>query len=191
LRWPSSAPIRGLSSFVFLAWGEVYSLFSATSADAFGAKNIGSIYGTLYCAKGIAALLVPFANVIQEATGTWSTVLYIVASMDILAAISALVLLKPMLKRHHEHSAKLAAAKIDAGLLAAPLSTTGTGVAAATSASSLALLDANRALKAKLVDAIALNDRLRSATSTELEAEQAALKERIAYYAAENARLKG
>jgi MFS transporter, OFA family, oxalate/formate antiporter len=103
-----------LSGIVFLAWGEVYSLFSATSADAFGAKNIGSIYGTLYCAKGIAALLVPFANVIQEATGTWSTVLYIVAGMDIVAAISAVVLLKPMLKRHHEHSAKLAAAKIDA-----------------------------------------------------------------------------
>jgi hypothetical protein len=42
---------------VFLAWGEVYSLFSATSGDAFGTKNIGSIYVVLYCAKGIAALL--------------------------------------------------------------------------------------------------------------------------------------
>jgi MFS transporter, OFA family, oxalate/formate antiporter len=37
-----------LSGIVFLAWGEVYSLFSATSADAFGAKNIGSIYGALH-----------------------------------------------------------------------------------------------------------------------------------------------
>jgi MFS transporter, OFA family, oxalate/formate antiporter len=89
-----------LSGIVFLAWGEVYSLFSATSADAFGAKNIGSIYGVLYCAKGIAALLVPIANLIQEATGSWSTVLYIVAAFDILAAVCALVLLKPMLRTH-------------------------------------------------------------------------------------------
>src|SRR5439155_27371002 len=72
-----------LSGLVFLAWGEVYSLFSATSGDAFGTKNIGSIYGVLYCAKGIAALLVPLGNVITEATGTWSTVLFTVAGMDI------------------------------------------------------------------------------------------------------------
>src|SRR5215813_13202794 len=51
-----------LSGLVFLAWGEVYSLFSATSADAFGTKNIGSIYGVLYWAKGIASLLVPIGN---------------------------------------------------------------------------------------------------------------------------------
>jgi OFA family oxalate/formate antiporter-like MFS transporter len=89
-----------LSGVVFLAWGEVYSLFSATSADAFGTKNIGSIYGVLYCSKGIAALLVPVGNLITEATGTWSTVLYTVAGMDILAASCAVVLLKPALRRH-------------------------------------------------------------------------------------------
>jgi MFS transporter, OFA family, oxalate/formate antiporter len=89
-----------LSGVVFLAWGEVYSLFSATSGDAFGTKNIGSIYGVLYCAKGVAALLVPVGNLITEATGTWSTVLYTVAGMDILAASCAVLLLKPMLRRH-------------------------------------------------------------------------------------------
>ena len=90
-----------LSGLVFLAWGEVYSLFSATSGDAFGTKNIGSIYGVLYCAKGIAALLVPIGNLITEATGTWSTVLFTVAAMDIAAAVCALVVLKPVL-RHHQ-----------------------------------------------------------------------------------------
>jgi MFS transporter, OFA family, oxalate/formate antiporter len=89
-----------LSGMVFLAWGEVYSLFSATSGDAFGTKHIGSIYGVLYCAKGIAALLVPFGNVISEATGTWTTVLFIVAGMDIAAAICAVAVLKPLLRRH-------------------------------------------------------------------------------------------
>ena len=90
-----------LSGLVFLAWGEVYSLFSATSADAFGTKNIGSIYGVLYWAKGIASLLVPIGNLITEATGTWATVLFTVAAMDIAAAVCALIVLKPVLRRHH------------------------------------------------------------------------------------------
>jgi len=89
-----------LSGVVFLGWGEVYSLFSTTSGDAFGTKNIGSIYGLLYCAKGVASLLVPVGNLITEATGTWSTVLYTVASMDILSALCAVALLKPLLRRH-------------------------------------------------------------------------------------------
>ncbi len=109
-----------LSGIVFLAWGEVYSLFSATSADAFGAKNIGSIYGVLYCAKGIAALLVPIANLIQEATGSWSTVLYIVASFDILAALCALILLKPMLRKHMAKTDILAKSRGLAGSAGVP-----------------------------------------------------------------------
>jgi MFS transporter, OFA family, oxalate/formate antiporter len=98
-----------LSGMVFLAWGEVYSLFSATSGDAFGTRHIGSIYGVLYCSKGIAALLVPLGNVITEATGTWSTVLFTVAAMDITAAICALFVLKPLLRRHIALSGAIAA----------------------------------------------------------------------------------
>ncbi|MEZ0215159.1 MAG: MFS transporter, partial [Xanthobacteraceae bacterium] len=90
-----------LSGVVFLAWGEVYSLFSATTADTFGTKNVAKIYGVLYCAKGVAALLVPFGNILMEATGTWSTVLYTVAIMDLSAAFAALFVLRPMLIKHH------------------------------------------------------------------------------------------
>jgi OFA family oxalate/formate antiporter-like MFS transporter len=93
-----------LSGLVFLAWGEVYSLFSATSADAFGTKNIGSIYGVLYWAKGIASLLVPIGNLITEATGTWAIVLFTVAAMDIAAAVCALIVLKPVLRHHQARS---------------------------------------------------------------------------------------
>ena len=93
-----------LSGVVFLAWGEVYSLFSATAADTFGAKHIGKIYGVLYCAKGLAALFVPVGNLIMQATGTWATVLYTVAAMDLLAALLAIAVLRPMLKRHHAES---------------------------------------------------------------------------------------
>ena len=90
-----------LSGVVFLAWGEVYSLFSATAGDTFGTKHIGKIYGVLYCAKGIAALLVPFGNLLMEYTGTWSTVLYAMGAMDIAAALTAVFILKPLIRRHH------------------------------------------------------------------------------------------
>ena len=99
-----------LSGIVFLAWGEVYSLFSATAGDTFGTKHIGKIYGALYCAKGIAALLVPLGNLLMEATGTWTTVLYAMAAMDICAALAAILILRPMLKRHHARTADLVGA---------------------------------------------------------------------------------
>ena len=89
-----------LSGVVFLAWGEVYSLFSALAGDAFGTKHIGKIYGVLYTAKGIGALFVPVGNLMMEATGTWSTVLYTVACMDLTAAFLAIVVLRPTLKKH-------------------------------------------------------------------------------------------
>lgn len=89
-----------LSGVVFLAWGEVYSLFSALAGDAFGTKHIGKIYGVLYTAKGIGALFVPVGNLLMEATGTWASVLYTVAAMDLLAAFLAVVALRPTLAAH-------------------------------------------------------------------------------------------
>ncbi|HYG89902.1 MAG TPA: oxalate/formate MFS antiporter [Azospirillum sp.] len=104
-----------LSGMVFLAWGEVYSLFSATSADTFGTKHAGKIYGVLYCAKGVAALLVPLGNLLMEATGTWATVLYVTAAMDLTAALLAILVLKPMLVRHHARNRALTEAEIPEG----------------------------------------------------------------------------
>ena len=43
----------------------------------------------------------PLGNVIMQATGTWATVLYTVAIMDLFAAFLAMAVLRPMLKRHH------------------------------------------------------------------------------------------
>jgi len=96
-----------LSGVVFLAWGEVYSLFSALAGDAFGTRHIGKIYGVLYTAKGIGALFVPVGNLMMEATGTWSTVLYTVATMDLTAAFLAIVVLRPVLRNHVAYSKNL------------------------------------------------------------------------------------
>ena len=167
-----------LSGIVFLAWGEVYSLFSATSADAFGAKNIGTIYGTLYCAKGIGALLVPIANLIQEATGTWSTVLYIVAAMDIMAALAALFVLKPMLKRHHERTAE------KYGVPGA--------VSTGTADLNLEQLRAEAAgLRLQLASEIIENEKHRTTTPEAIRTEIEGLRQRLMAYQKENLQLRG
>ena len=85
-----------LSGVVFFAWGEIYSLFPATCTDLYGKKFATTNYGMLYTAKGTAALLVPLANVLASATGSWHAVFYVAAILNIVAAIMALAVLKPM-----------------------------------------------------------------------------------------------
>ncbi len=85
-----------LSGLVFFAWGEIYSLFPATSTDIYGRKFATANYGMLYTAKGTAALLVPFANVLTNATGSWHAVFYAAAVLNIVAAVMAIAVLKPM-----------------------------------------------------------------------------------------------
>jgi MFS transporter, OFA family, oxalate/formate antiporter len=84
-----------LSGLVFFAWGEIYSLFPSTCTDTFGTQFATTNAGLLYTAKGTAALLVPYTNQIQKATGSWDTVFIIAAAFNILAAVLALVVLKP------------------------------------------------------------------------------------------------
>jgi OFA family oxalate/formate antiporter-like MFS transporter len=85
-----------LSGLVFFAWGEIYSLFPATCTDIYGRKFATTNYGMLYTAKGTAALLVPLANVLTTATGSWHAVFYVAAALNIIAAVMALAVLKPM-----------------------------------------------------------------------------------------------
>ena len=88
-----------LSGVVFFAWGEIFSLFPATCTDLYGPKFATANYGMLYTAKGTAALLVPFANVLKSATGGWHAVFYVAAILNIIAAVMALLVLKPMRQR--------------------------------------------------------------------------------------------
>ena len=88
-----------LSGVVFFAWGEIYSLFPATCTDLYGRKFATTNYGMLYTAKGTASLLVPLANVLTTATGSWHAVFYVAAILNIVAAIMALAVLKPMRRR--------------------------------------------------------------------------------------------
>jgi OFA family oxalate/formate antiporter-like MFS transporter len=84
-----------LSGLVFFAWGEIYSLFPSTCTDTFGTKFATTNAGLLYTAKGTAALLVPYTNQLQKVTGSWDLVFLIAAGANIVAAVLALVVLKP------------------------------------------------------------------------------------------------
>jgi OFA family oxalate/formate antiporter-like MFS transporter len=89
-----------LSGLVFFAWGEIYSLFPATCTDMYGRKFATTNYGMLYTAKGTAALLVPLSNVLYDATGrSWSAVFLIAAALNIIAALMAVAVLRPLRKR--------------------------------------------------------------------------------------------
>ena len=87
-----------LTGLVFFAWGEIYSLFPATTADIFGRKYCTTIYGWLYTAKGTASLLVPVGSIIALRSG-WSTVFIVSAVLNFFAAGLALLVLKPMRRR--------------------------------------------------------------------------------------------
>ena len=88
-----------LSGLVFFAWGEIYSLFPATCADTFGVKFATANAGLLYTAKGTASLLVPFTSVMAASSGGWQTVFLVASAMNLVAALMALLLLKPMRAR--------------------------------------------------------------------------------------------
>jgi MFS transporter, OFA family, oxalate/formate antiporter len=85
-----------LSGLVFFAWGEIYSLFPATCTDIYGRKFATTNYGMLYTAKGTAALLVPLGNVLTTWTGSWTAVFVIAAILNIVAAVMALAVLRPI-----------------------------------------------------------------------------------------------
>ena len=84
---------------IYFTWGEIYSLFPATCTDSFGTKYAATNAGLLYTAKGTAALLVPLANVLMAEAG-WNTVFWVAAAMDAVAALMALLVLKPMRAAH-------------------------------------------------------------------------------------------
>ena len=84
-----------LSGLVFFAWGEIYSLFPSTVTDTFGAAYATTNTGLMYTAKGTAAILVPFTSVLA-AKGNWHVVFYLAAAMNIIAALAAILVLKPL-----------------------------------------------------------------------------------------------
>jgi OFA family oxalate/formate antiporter-like MFS transporter len=79
----------------FGVFGEIYSLFPATSGDTFGVKYATTNNGMLYTAKGTAALLVPLASLVSAKYG-WQAVFVIGVALNATAALMALFVIKPL-----------------------------------------------------------------------------------------------
>ena len=85
-----------LSGLVYFAWGQIFALFPAACTDIYGRRFATTNYSMLYTAKGTAALLVPMGNVLTTATGSWTAVFVVASALNIVAAVLAWVVLKPM-----------------------------------------------------------------------------------------------
>jgi OFA family oxalate/formate antiporter-like MFS transporter len=79
----------------FGVFGEIYSLFPATSGDTFGAKFATTNNGMLYTAKGTASLFVPLASLVAASWG-WHAVFVIAVALNATAALMAIFVVKPM-----------------------------------------------------------------------------------------------
>jgi MFS transporter, OFA family, oxalate/formate antiporter len=99
------------AGLIFLTWGEIFSLFPSTCTDSFGPKYATANLSFLYTAKGFAAFLVPVANLIVAATGSWHLVFVLTAIMNFIVVALALAVLLPLRRRRLQRTAKgLAAA---------------------------------------------------------------------------------
>jgi MFS transporter, OFA family, oxalate/formate antiporter len=94
---------------VYFTWGQIYSLFPATSGDYFGSKHATSNYAVLYTAKGVAAIIGPWVGaLLAERSGSWSLGFYGSAIMALIAAVMAV--------RLRSQAAALRAAKLQAAV---------------------------------------------------------------------------
>ena len=72
---------------VYFTWGEIYSLFPATSADYFGTRYATSNYSVLYTAKGVASIIGGWVGALLfEQSGSWAMGFYGSAVMALIAA---------------------------------------------------------------------------------------------------------
>jgi OFA family oxalate/formate antiporter-like MFS transporter len=96
-----------LSGVVFFGWGEIYSLFPATVSDTWGTKFATSNAGLMYTAKGTAALVIPYTSVLSK-SGNWHVVFMLAAAFNLIAAVMAILVLKPMRNSYASKVAKMA-----------------------------------------------------------------------------------
>ena len=93
---PDAVDLRDLATAVYFGvFGEIYSLFPATSGDTFGVKYATTNNGMLYTAKGTASLLVPLASIIATHFG-WQAVFVVAVALNATAALMAIFVIKPM-----------------------------------------------------------------------------------------------
>ncbi len=88
-----------VTALYFGVYGEIFSLFPATQGDTFGSKFAAANAGMLYTAKGTGALLVPLMAALTKAHG-YGSMFTLFVTFNVVAALLALFVLKPMRARH-------------------------------------------------------------------------------------------
>jgi MFS transporter, OFA family, oxalate/formate antiporter len=84
------------AGLIFFTWGEIFSLFPSTCTDTFGPQYATANASLLYTAKGTSAFLVPLANVLKGATGSWGSVFLVAAVTNVVVVLLALFVLQPL-----------------------------------------------------------------------------------------------
>jgi MFS transporter, OFA family, oxalate/formate antiporter len=113
-----------LFSFVFLFWGEIFSLFSATTGDVFGARNASANYGMVYTSKGAASVFAGFGAAALAAYfgGSFAVPFYISAVLCGVAAIFSLFVLRPLVRSRIANEVRVAEGMaLTAALVQAPI----------------------------------------------------------------------
>lgn len=96
-----------LTALYFGVYGEIFSLFPATQGDTFGSKFAAANAGMLYTAKGTGALAVPLAAMVAHSRG-WPAVFDVAMIFNAVAALLAVLVLKPMRARHMARTGAMA-----------------------------------------------------------------------------------
>jgi OFA family oxalate/formate antiporter-like MFS transporter len=83
---------------VFLGYGQLNTLLSATTGDLFGSSHASANFGLVYTGKGAAALFSGWgaAAIAAAFAGSFAAPFYIAAGCDVLAALLAFFALKPI-----------------------------------------------------------------------------------------------
>lgn len=93
-----------ITTIYFAAYGQIFSLFPATTADTFGARFATANYGMLYTAKGTASLLASVAVAMAGRNG-WGPVFIFAMCGNVIAALLAIMVLVPLRHRHFDQAA--------------------------------------------------------------------------------------
>jgi OFA family oxalate/formate antiporter-like MFS transporter len=102
-----------MSGVVFFGWGEIFSLFPSTLTDTYGTQHATTNYGFLYMAQGVGSVLGgPLAALLHARKQSWIPVFEVMITMDIVTAMLAQFVLKPMRRRWIEQTNEMDSAEL-------------------------------------------------------------------------------
>src|SRR6059036_3220469 len=95
----TSSSIMTVVAFVILmCYGGGFGTMPAFTADYFGSKRVGPIYGLMLTAWGAASVLGPLLIAyIRETTGTYTNALYIIGGILLAGAVIPVIVRPPKL----------------------------------------------------------------------------------------------